>query len=106
MGDHMDDVPPWDDSDIDNASEDAYSGSRAESEAKYAAERESAASSSRSVPKGTLNALYRIEDPSGKHRWLRIGTAFANRNGNGFTLNIDALPLNFNGKILLARPLK
>ena len=99
MGDHWDDTPPWDDHDIENAAEDHYDKENAKPDAR-------SRPASQSVPAGTLNALYKIERESGKSYWLRIGTAFPNRNGNGFTLNLDALPLNFNGKILLARPLK
>lgn len=33
------------------------------------------------------------EDDKGKAWWTRIGTAFENRNGDGFQLLFDALPV-------------
>ncbi|HEY3696766.1 hypothetical protein [Phenylobacterium sp.] len=35
-------------------------------------------------------------------RWIRVGAAFANHDGKGFTVKLDALPLD--GKIVLRVP--
>ena len=86
--------PPWDDQ--------AY---EAAAQAHYGQKASSASVSTATVP-GQLNALYKVERDNGKSHWLRIGVAFPNRNGNGYTLSLDAIPLNFTGKILLANPLK
>jgi hypothetical protein len=36
-----------------------------------------------------------------RSRWLRIGMAFQRRKGPGMDVALDALPLNFNGRIEL-----
>ena len=45
--------------------------------------------------------LYSIENGrgEGKTRWVRVGTGFPNKIGIGLVL--DAIPVNFDGKLLL-----
>ena len=42
--------------------------------------------------------------PGKKPRWLRIGVAFPHDKGSGLTLILNALPLNFDGRIVLVEP--
>ena len=37
-----------------------------------------------------------------KTRWIQIGSAFAHKNGTGFDIVLDALPVN--GRIVLLEP--
>ena len=36
--------------------------------------------------------------------WIKLGGAWPHENGNGFTIQLDALPLNFDGRIVLTEP--
>lgn len=36
--------------------------------------------------------------------WTRIGAAWPHDKGNGLTLQLEALPLNFDGRIVLTEP--
>jgi hypothetical protein len=50
---------------------------------------------------------YHVPEPAeqgGKARWVELGVYFAHRDGNGGNLVLDALPLNFTGKIVLRAP--
>ena len=42
--------------------------------------------------------------PKRKARWTRIGVAFPHDRGAGLTLLINALPLRFDGRIVLLEP--
>lgn len=39
-----------------------------------------------------------------KSIWTRIGSAWPHDNGNGLNIEIEALPLSFDGKIVLMTP--
>jgi hypothetical protein len=39
-----------------------------------------------------------------KARWNRIGVVFAHEDGEGETLLLDSLPINFNGRIVMRAP--
>jgi hypothetical protein len=39
-----------------------------------------------------------------KPRWNRIGVVFAHEDGEGETLLLDSLPINFNGRIVMRAP--
>jgi hypothetical protein len=55
--------------------------------------------------KPTLYAFSVPERGRGKKpAWTRIGAAWAHEKGNGFTLELEALPLNFDGRIVLTEP--
>ena len=48
---------------------------------------------------------YVVKDrPGQKSRWLRIGVAFPHDKGSGLTVVLNALPLNFDGRIVLDEP--
>jgi hypothetical protein len=49
---------------------------------------------------------YTVKDatPKRKARWTRVGVAFPHDRGAGLTLLIDALPLRFDGRIVLVEP--
>ena len=53
-----------------------------------------------------LDALA-VRETDGKSYFTRVGVAFPNRNGNGFTVLLDAVPAASEGqvKILLREPL-
>ena len=36
--------------------------------------------------------------------WTRIGAAWAHKDGEGVTLELEALPLNFDGRLVLLPP--
>ena len=40
----------------------------------------------------------------GKERWVELGAFFSHRDGSGGNLVLDALPINFSGKIVLRAP--
>lgn len=44
-------------------------------------------------PKRPTHAIYQVIGEGEKARWIRIGAAWANRDGKGFTLKFDALPI-------------
>lgn len=52
------------------------------------------------------DALTVREDKNGKAWFTKIGAAFANRNGNGYTIMLDAMPASADGqyKIMLREP--
>ncbi|TWB15539.1 hypothetical protein FBZ89_114133 [Nitrospirillum amazonense] len=49
------------------------------------------------------HAFHVAETASGK-RWIRIGTVFAHEDGQGASLILDALPFNFDGRVVLRTP--
>lgn len=52
-----------------------------------------------------LNAYAVKERAKGKKPfWTRIGRAWPHKSGTGFNLELEALPLNFEGKIVLMPP--
>jgi hypothetical protein len=54
--------------------------------------------------KPTLIA-YNVREREGqKPVWTRIGAAWPHNSGNGLTLQLEALPLNFDGRIVLTEP--
>jgi hypothetical protein len=42
--------------------------------------------------------------PDQKSVWTKIGAAWPHEKGNGFNIQLDALPLNFDGRIVLTEP--
>ena len=57
---------------------------------------------SKAIP---LNAYTVKERGNGKKDfWFRIGRAWPHKTGIGFNLELEALPLNFDGKIILMPP--
>jgi hypothetical protein len=47
--------------------------------------------------------VYHVRDRAGsKSRWTRIGSAWAHKDGNGFNIKIDAMPLH--GRITVRVP--
>jgi hypothetical protein len=54
-------------------------------------------------PKAPAFIAYQVRDGENeKSFWTRIGSAFAHKDGNGFTVQLDALPVD--GRITLRRP--
>ena len=55
--------------------------------------------------KPTLYA-YAVKDRGRKQKaiWTRIGAAWPHEKGNGFTIELEALPLNFDGRLVLTEP--
>ncbi|MCK1281775.1 hypothetical protein IVB46_41830 [Bradyrhizobium sp. 61] len=49
--------------------------------------------------KRPTHAIYQVRGEKEKSFWTRIGSAWPNKNGNGFQLMFDAFPLN--GRIQL-----
>jgi hypothetical protein len=48
---------------------------------------------------------YSVKDrPGAKSIWTRIGAAFPHDKGAGLTVILNALPLNFDGRIVLVEP--
>jgi hypothetical protein len=48
---------------------------------------------------------YTVKDrPNRKAVWTRIGVAFPHDKGAGLTVILDAMPLNFDGRIVLVEP--
>ena len=54
--------------------------------------------------KPTLIAHTVREREGQKPVWTRIGAAWPHDKGNGLTLQLEALPLNFDGRIVLREP--
>jgi hypothetical protein len=54
--------------------------------------------------KPTLFAYSVREREGQKSVWTRIGAAWPHDKGNGLTLQLEALPLNFDGRIVLTEP--
>lgn len=56
---------------------------------------------------GRLDALSVREDNNGKAWFTKIGAAFPNKDGKGYTLMLDAVPASTDGqyKIMLREPL-
>lgn len=53
--------------------------------------------------KGPSHIAYQVREREGaKSIWTRIGAAWPNRDGNGFTIQLDAVPLS--GRITLRVP--
>ena len=55
--------------------------------------------------KPTLYA-YAVKDRGRNQKaiWTRIGAAWPHEKGNGFTIELEALPLNFDGRLVLTEP--
>lgn len=57
---------------------------------------------SKSETAGPTYAAYHVTEPRpGKKRWIRLGAFFAHEDGQGGTLILDALPINFDGQLVL-----
>ena len=44
------------------------------------------------------------KEEGGKARWTELGAFFSHKDGQGGTLVLDALPLQFDGRIVLRAP--
>ena len=47
---------------------------------------------------------YVKDDGRGNKRWVPVGAAWVHKDAKGFTLVIDAVPVNFNGELVLRPP--
>jgi hypothetical protein len=59
------------------------------------------------TPASPTYAAYHVTEPTQKGkkaRWTRIGAFFSHADGNGGTLLIEALPVTFDGRIVLRAP--
>ena len=55
--------------------------------------------------KPAFNAFSVREREKGKKSvWTRLGAAWAHKDGPGFNIELEALPLNFDGRIVLMPP--
>jgi hypothetical protein len=45
--------------------------------------------------------LYCVEGERGKARWIEIGSAWPNRDGEGFSIDCSAMPIN--GRLVMRR---
>ena len=52
-----------------------------------------------STPRQPTHRLYIVNGDDKNARWTEIGAAWANRDGQGFTLSLDAVPLG--GRIVM-----
>lgn len=54
---------------------------------------------------GPTYAAYHVTEPRpGKKRWTRIGAFFAHDDGQGGNLILEAIPIAFDGRIVLRTP--
>jgi hypothetical protein len=44
-------------------------------------------------PKRPSHAIYQVIGEDNKARWIRVGAAWSNKDGKGFTLKFDAYPV-------------
>lgn len=59
----------------------------------------------KSEPTRPTYAAYHVTEPRpGKKRWTRIGAFFAHEDGQGGSLILEAIPIAFDGKIVLRTP--
>ena len=57
------------------------------------------------MPNDPVLIAYVVKNrPGKKPRWLRIGVAFPHDKGSGLTVVLNALPLNFDGRVVLVEP--
>ena len=58
--------------------------------------------SNTTTKKPSRNAYSVKDDPNGgKGRWIKIGAVFSHDDGKGETILLDAIPLNFDGRITI-----
>jgi hypothetical protein len=59
----------------------------------------------KSEPKQPTYHAYSVaETKDGKGRWTRLGVFFTHEDGQGGNLVLDALPIHFDGRIVLRAP--
>lgn len=58
------------------------------------------------APKGPDYIAFHVrEGERGKSYWTRLGAAWAHRNGGGFNIQLDVMPVTgFDGRIVLRAP--
>lgn len=56
------------------------------------------------TPAMPLYNVYHVAEAANGKRWIRIGTVFAHEDGQGANLILDALPFNFDGRVVLRTP--
>lgn len=59
---------------------------------------------STSLKPGLVVFAVRERDKGRKALWTRIGAAWAHKEGEGFNIELEALPLNFDGRLVLMPP--
>ena len=47
---------------------------------------------------------YVVEGPRGQKLWHQVGAAWKHQNGDGLSLSIQSIPVNFNGELVLRPP--
>ena len=57
-----------------------------------------------STPKYHAYSVIEATRKGQKARWNRIGVVFAHEDGEGQTLLLDSLPINFDGRIVMRAP--
>ena len=58
-----------------------------------------------SEPTRPTYAAFHVTEPRpGKKRWTRIGAFFAHEDGQGGSLILEAIPIAFDGRIVLRTP--
>ena len=57
-----------------------------------------------SKPLYTAYHVSEAKEEGGKGRWTELGAFFSHRDGNGGTLILEALPIHFDGRIILRTP--
>ncbi len=55
-------------------------------------------------PTYTAYSVTEPREEGGKARWTELGVFFSHKDNQGGTLILDALPINFNGRIVLRAP--
>ncbi|MEQ8824260.1 MAG: hypothetical protein RIC14_07790 [Filomicrobium sp.] len=45
-----------------------------------------------------------VKEDRGQKRWIRVGAAWKHQSGDGVSLVIDAVPVNFSGELVLRPP--
>lgn len=53
-------------------------------------------------PKAPTHRLYVVNDGKESSKWIEIGAAWMNQDGRGFSLSLDALPID--GRIAMREP--
>ena len=47
---------------------------------------------------------YHVNGQGRNANWVKIGAAWQSKDGSGYSLQIDAVPLNWDGRIVLRQP--
>jgi len=52
-------------------------------------------------PSKPTHRLYRVDGEGKKSRWIEIGAAWPNKDGNGYSIDCDAMPIN--GRLVMRK---